>query len=185
MATLTERVSQRTARRKLDLTPYLVGAALGALSWVAFAVAKDPLGVTTALSRAAQPVAALMFGAKTAAENPYWAPMPFSWDYSMLFLVGLMAGALVSSLVSGTFRLEAVPQFWRARFGGSVVKRFVAAFFGGALLMFGARMAGGCTSGHGLSGTLQLALSSWIFIIVVFVSAIIGTRILYGRKGTP
>ena len=109
------------------------------------------------------PVASLIFGSDAAAHNPYWAPMPFSWDYGVLFLVGLMAGALVSALLAGTFRVEAVPDFWRARFGGSVVKRFAAAFLGGAVLMFGARMAGGCTSGHGLSGTMQLALSSWIF----------------------
>lgn len=185
MTMRTDRLSQRAERRKFDLSPYLIGVALGVLSWIAFAVAKEPLGVTTALSRAGQPVAALLVGATAAANNSYWAPMPFSWDYSMLFLVGLMAGALVSSLASRTFHIEFVPRFWRARFGGSVTKRFVAAFLGGALLMFGARMAGGCTSGHGLSGTLQLALSSWIFIIVVFVSAIIGSRVIFGRKATP
>lgn len=179
---LTESLSQSTEGRRFDLSPYLIGAAIGALSWVAFAVAKEPLGVTTALSRAAQPVAALIFGAEAAAKNPYWAPMPFSWDYSVLFLVGLMAGALVSSLASGTFRIESVPRFWRKRFGGSVVKRFIVAFFAGAAMMFGARMAGGCTSGHGISGALQLALSSWIFLIVVFTSAVIGSRIIYGPR---
>jgi uncharacterized protein len=185
MTMRTDRLSQGARGGGLDLSPYLIGAALGVLSWIAFAVAKEPLGVTTALSRVGQPVAALFVGPKAAANNPYWGPMPFSWDYSMLFLAGLMAGALVSSLASGTFRIEAVPRFWRKRFGGSVIKRFVAAFLAGALLMFGARMAGGCTSGHGLSGTLQLALSSWIFIVVVFASAVIGSRIIFGRKATP
>jgi uncharacterized membrane protein YedE/YeeE len=185
MTTRTDRLSQRAEAREFNFSPYLIGASLGVLSWVAFAVAKEPIGVTTALSRVGQPVAALLFGPTAATNNPYWAPMPFSWDYSMLFLVGLMAGALVSALASGTFRLEAVPNFWRARFGGSVVKRFVAAFFAGALLMFGARLAGGCTSGHGLSGTMQLALSSWIFIIVVFAAAIAGSRIIFGGKATP
>ena len=185
MSMLTESLSRSTEGRRLDLSPYLIGSAIGVLSWVAFAVAKEPLGVTTALSRAAQPVAALIFGTEAAAKNPYWAPMPFSWDYSVVFLVGLMAGALVSSLASGTFHFETVPNFWRARFGGSVVKRFIVAFFAGAALMFGARMAGGCTSGHGLSGTLQLALSSWIFLIVVFASAVFGSRLIFGRKGTP
>jgi uncharacterized protein len=183
MSMLTDRLSQRTAGRRLDLSPYLIGSAVGVLSWVAFAVAGDPLGVTTALSQAAQPIAAFLFGAETAAKNPYWAPMPFSWNYGVLFLVGLMAGALVSSLVAGTFRFESVPRFWRERFGGSVLKRFAVAFVAGAVMMFGARMAGGCTSGHGISGTLQLALSSWIFIAIVFASGLIGSRIVYGRKG--
>ena len=39
---------------------------------------------------------------------------------------------------------------------------------GGALLMFGARMADGCTSGHGLSGTAQGAASSWLFTPLMF-----------------
>ena len=41
------------ARRKLDWSPYLVGAGIGVLSWIAFGVVKDPLGVTTAYSRIA------------------------------------------------------------------------------------------------------------------------------------
>ena len=53
---------------------------------------------------------------------------------------------------------------WEARFGeGTVALRAGFAVFGGMLMAFGARLAGGCTSGHGLSGTMQLAGSSWIF----------------------
>ncbi len=181
MALLTDRAAPNAAGRRSDLSPYLIGATIGVLSWVAFAVAKEPLGVTTALSRAAAPIAALFLGPDVVAQNPYWAPMPFSWDYGVLFLVGLMGGALVSSLVSGTFHWEVVPRFWRERFGGSVLKRFAGAFFGGAAMMFGARLAGGCTSGHGISGTMQLALSSWIFLIVLFASALIASRIVFGR----
>jgi len=36
--------------------------------------------------------------------------------------------------------------------------------------MFGARLAQGCTSGHGISGALQLAVSSWTFVVVLFAS---------------
>ena len=128
MALLTDGAAPKAAGRRSDLSPYLIGATIGVLSWVAFAVAKEPLGVTTALSRSAAPVAALVLGPDVVAQNPYWAPMPFSWDYGVLFLVGLMGGAFISSLVAGTFHLEAVPRFWRERFGDSVLKRFVGAF---------------------------------------------------------
>ncbi len=171
------------ARRKVDASPYLVGAGIGVLSWAAFGLAKEPLGVTTALSRTAEPIASLLLGAETVAQNPYWSPMPFAWDYGVLFLAGLMAGAFASALATGTFRVEAVPDFWRARFGSSVARQFVAAFFSGAVMMFGARMAGGCTSGHGISGTLQLALSSWIFLVVLFACALIGSRLVFGAGG--
>ena len=46
--------------------------------------------------------------------------------------------------------------------------RYVDAFAGGFLLLFGARLAGGCTSGHIISGMTQLAVSSTIFAAAVF-----------------
>ncbi len=105
--------------------------------------------------------------------------MPFSWDYGVLFLIGVIGGSFVSALANGSFHVEAVPQFWRVRFGGSAAKRWAVAFVSGGVMMFGARLAGGCTSGHGLSGTMQLALSSWVFIVVVFASALIGSRLVF------
>ena len=48
--------------------------------------------------------------------------------------------------------------------------------------MFGARLAQGCTSGHGISGNLQLAVSSWVFTVVFFTVAILTALALYGRK---
>ena len=76
-----------------------------------------------------------------------------------------------------------VPRLWAERFGSTPAKRFAGAFFGGILLMIGARLAGGCTSGHGISGALQLAVSSWIFLITIFVSGIAAAVVLYGRQG--
>ncbi len=168
--------------RRIDFTPYLVGVGLGVLSWIAFAIARDPLGVTTALSRVGQPVAAALIGEHAATTNAYWAPMPFAWDYGVFFLVGIPLGAFVSSVAAGTFRIEVVPRFWRERFGPSVVKRFAGAFVGGAAIMYGARLAGGCTSGHGLSGGMQLAVSSWVFLVVMFASALIASALAFGRS---
>jgi uncharacterized membrane protein YedE/YeeE len=48
--------------------------------------------------------------------------------------------------------------------------------------MFGARLAGGCTSGHGISGSLQLALSGWVFFASVFVSGILTALLLFGKE---
>lgn len=182
MSASTARMASRTAAKKIDWSPYLVGVGIGMLSWAAFAIARDPLGVTGPLSRAAAPVAAFLFGPEAVENNAYWHEQPFAWNYGVLFLVGLMVGAFVSSLLAGTFRIEIVPQFWRARFGGSAVKRFLGAFVGGAGLMYGARLAGGCTSGHGISGTLQLAVSSWVFLVVVFASALLASRLMLGPR---
>ena len=43
---------------------------------------------------------------------------------------------------------------------------------GGMIMAFGARLAGGCTSGHGISGTLQLSVGSWIAVICFFIGGI-------------
>lgn len=52
-------------------------------------------------------------------------------------------------------------------------------FIGGFLLIFGARMAGGCTSGLILSGGMQLAKSGLIFEAFVFVAFILTGKLFY------
>lgn len=44
-------------------------------------------------------------------------------------------------------------------------------------------MAQGCTSGHGISGALQLALSSWIFAALIFAGGAATAFLLYGKEG--
>lgn len=56
------------------------------------------------------------------------------------------------------------------------------AFLGGVILMFGARLAGGCTSGHGISASLQLTLPGWVFFASVFVSGILTALMLFGKE---
>ena len=182
MSAITNSAGSARQARRIDWSPYLVGAGIGVLSWIAFAVVKDPLGVTTAYSRVASVFAEPFIGAEAVANNSYWKSMPLSWDYGVWFLVGVPLGALIASLLSGTFKLEFVPEVWRQQYGGSVLKRFVAAFFGGAIIMFGARLAGGCTSGHGISGGLQLALSSWEFLIVMFATGLLVSSLMFGKK---
>jgi hypothetical protein len=82
-------------------------------------------------------------------------------------------------LVSQSFKVETIPAVWRERFGGSVPKRLVAAFVGGVVIIYGARLADGCTSGHGISGSLQLAVSSWTFFLVLFAAGIATAWVLF------
>jgi uncharacterized protein len=165
--------------------PYLVGAALGVLSWIVFAVVNTPLGISTPISSVASLCANPIMGSENVAGNAYWTKFPFKWDYHMLFLVGTFLGSLLSVLTSRSFRLEAVPSTWGARFGRSSPKRLVAAFVGGIIIMFGARMAGGCTSGHGISGSLQLALSSWVFFLTLFAFGVLTAFVLFGIGKAP
>src|SRR5690606_31952256 len=53
---------------------------------------------------------------------------------------------------------------------------------GGFLILFGARLAGGCTSGHVITGMTQLATASFIFAAAVFAVGIPTARVVK-RKG--
>jgi uncharacterized membrane protein YedE/YeeE len=167
---------------RVDWTPYLVGAGIGVLSWAAFAIANNPIGITTALSQASGGVAASIWGQDFVAHNSYWIKNAFQIDYGMLFLAGTLLGGLLSALTSGTWRLETVPSAWADRFGPSVIKRYAVAFLGGIVAMYGARLANGCTSGNGISGGLQLALSGWLFLAVMFPTGMLTAFALFGRR---
>ena len=80
-----------------------------------------------------------------------------------------------------SWRVETVPEVWRARFGPSTARSLGAAFLGGVLIMFGARLADGCTSGNGISGSLQLAVGGWTFFLTLFASGIATCLVLFGH----
>lgn len=162
-------------------SPYLVGALIGVLSWAAFYVVNKPIGMSTQIAEASGTCAIPLLGAEAVRSNAYWGgPAKPRFDYSMLFLIGTFLGAGLSAILSRSWRLEAVPAVWRERYGAAPIWRYVAAFAGGAVVLYGARMAGGCTSGHGISGTLQLALSSWLFFVVMFASGVITAWLMFG-----
>jgi uncharacterized membrane protein YedE/YeeE len=164
---------------RIDWSPYLIGAGIGVLSWIVFAVANNPLGITTALSQVSGGAAAPILGPDVVAQNSYWAKNAFKLDYGTLFLVGTLIGGALSALLTGNWKIESVPAVWAERFGPSVVKRYLVAFAGGVITMYGARLANGCTSGNGISGGLQLALSGWLFLAVMFPAGILTAFVLF------
>jgi uncharacterized membrane protein YedE/YeeE len=167
-------------------SPYIAGLGIGVLSCFAFAAADKHLAITlqyehlAALTQqTALPQAEQANGYFAARARQGLSPK-VGW-YLML-LVGVFLGALLSSRLSGDRSNRSVPPLWRQRFGSSPAKRFIAAFFAGAVMVFGARVAGGCTSGHGISGMLQLAVSSWVFMPLAFVVAIATAFLMFGRE---
>ncbi len=181
MSSLTITLSDARTRG-INWTPYLIGAGIGVLSWVVFVVVADPLGITTALSQISGGVAAPVLGAETVAKNAYWATNPLKLNYGVLFLAGTLIGGALSALASGGWKIETVPSVWAERFGASQLKRYAGAFIGGLIVMFGARLANGCTSGNGISGGLQLALSGWVFLAVLFPTATLTAFIMFRNR---
>ena len=169
-------------------SPYVVGIGVGVLSWFAFAVADHPLGISTAFEHTAALIEKAVVP-QAEQTNEYFAKKAEAGKspkigLGWMLVLGVFVGALLSSWLSGDRSSEVVPAIWRERFGGNVPLRLAAAFFAGALMLFGARLADGCTSGHGISGSLQLAVSSWVFTVVFFATATVTALALYGRKGS-
>jgi uncharacterized protein len=167
--------------RKQRWSPYVVGALIGVLSWFAFWTVDRPIGVSTAIARTAG-MLERVFAPGHLAANAYFLKFRPVVDWEWMLVLGMALGAFVSSRISGDLPTDAVPALWRTRFGISRAKRYAGAFLGGAILMFGARLAGGCTSGHGISGSLQLALSGWMFFASLFASGLVTAFAIFGKE---
>ena len=105
-------------------------------------------------------------------------------DWQFMLVCGIFLGALASAVTGRAFEWEGVPPLWQKRFGPSEMKRVFGGFFGGVVAMFGARMADGCPSGHGLSGLMQLSVSGLVAVGCFFAGGVLAARCL-NLKGSP
>jgi uncharacterized membrane protein YedE/YeeE len=112
-------------------------------------------------------------------DNDYYRQTEKSGNYEMKFLLGAFLSGLFLSLVKGEFKLRLIHENWARFKGNSKAKRIVWALVGGFLLLFGARLANGCTSGHIISGGMQMAVSSLVFAAFVFVGFLTTGKLFY------
>lgn len=160
-------------------SPYLVGFGIGVLSWIAFLLSDKPLGVSTAYARTSGMIEKRLRGKHVVQQKKYYQEFVPEIDWEWMLVAGLVVGAAVSALFSGDFRFEFVPPLWESMFGHTTLLRWITAFTGGILLGIGARWASGCTSGHGISGTLQLVVSSWIAALCFFIGGVVTAHLLF------
>lgn len=148
--------------------PYLGGAALGVVLFLAFLTTGHGLGASGTFSRvtaAAERVVAPGHVARTPYLGKMAGPGKNPFDHWILWVsLGTILGGLGSGLYHRRWKLETYkgPRI-------SVRTRWAFALLGGAIVGYGARMARGCTSGQGLSGGATLSAGSWAFLGAVFV----------------
>lgn len=160
-------------------SPYLVGALIGVLSMLTFYFSDKPLGASTAYARIAGLLGLAVAPQHTKSLTYYQKNKPVV-DWEVMLVLGAILGAFLAAWHGGELTGEWLPAMWAARFGeGSLTLRLAAALFGGVLMAFGARLAGGCTSGHGISGTMQLSVGSWIAVICFFAAGIATAMLLF------
>ena len=140
-------------------SPYIVGAGIGVLSWLTFYFSDKPIGASSFYAHVAGFIGKL-FAKRHTESLAYFKDNPPRVGWEFVFVLSTIVGGVIAAVTGGEFVNEWLPPMWKARFGDSIALRAAVAFGGGILMAFGARLAGGCTSGHGISGTLQLNVAS-------------------------
>jgi hypothetical protein len=174
--------------KRVNWRPYIAGALVGLLATLSVVVTTRTLGKTQFLGASTTFVRGAGFIEQSVdpqhvKTNPYFAKEKVKVDWQFMLIAGIFIGALAAALIDGSFKFESVPPVWRERFGGSVGRRAAGAFAGGIVAMFGARLADGCPSGHGLSGLMQLSLSGFIALGCFFGAGVLMAALVYRGKG--
>lgn len=169
--------------------PYIAGALVGVLAILSVVVSTQMLGkpkylgASTTFVRSAGLIEQSV-APEHVAQNDYFQSKKVKVDWQFMVLVGILLGAFAASRIDGSFKSEGTPPIWRERFGSKVSTRAIGAFLGGIVAMIGARMAGGCPSGHGLSGLMQMSISGFLAMAGFFGGGIVVARLIYGNLKT-
>lgn len=118
-----------------------------------------------------------------AASNPYLVKMGSLVTPETMLVVGLLIGGFLASRIG--HRRPAAPTMETVHARETTpARRYASAFLGGVLIIFGARLAGGCTSGHIISGITQLSVSGLLFGAAVFGGGMLTARFITPITGS-
>ncbi len=159
------------------MNPYLAGIGLGISLLAGFVLVGRGLGASGAFTRLNAAVVETVAPTHAHTQS-YWkkyttkkkAPLDNFLVYQVL---GMIFGGLLSGFAAGRIRREVSR-------GPSISSRWrlILAAGGGLLAGFGARLAGGCTSGLALSGGATLAISGWVFLMCFFGAGFAGAALV-------
>lgn len=127
---------------KTHWNPYVAGALTGLVIVLSVLFAGQYFGASTTFVRLAGYFESL-FAPDVLHKLEYYVRVAPRLDWQMFFVGGILLGSLLAALLGQTFRWQSVPDMWLNRFGHTPIKRGIVGFLGGAILMFGARMADG------------------------------------------
>jgi len=150
--------------------PYFGGVMLGIVLFLAFFLTGNGLGSSGGTTRIVTFVEDQINPAHVD-RTPYLLKMaggdknPLD-DWIIPVFFGALVGGFTSGLIFGRAKIETTK-------GPNVSNRtrWLMAFLGGTIFLYGARMARGCTSGQALSGGASLAAGSWLIMFAIFAGA--------------
>jgi uncharacterized protein len=150
--------------------PYFGGTVLGIVLFLAFLITGNGLGSSGATSRIDAAIVDAV-APRHVDKTPYLLKMaggdknPLD-DWIVPVFFGALLGGFTSGFIGGRVKLETTK-------GPNISNRtrWLMAFLGGTIFLYGARMARGCTSGQALSGGATLAAGSWLLMFAIFGGA--------------
>jgi uncharacterized membrane protein YedE/YeeE len=163
-------------------SPYVAGIVIGLLQIPAFLIIETALGASSSYVTVGGLIASWIDPSilKIGYVARHVAATGKNW-WQVALVVGVAVGAFMSVKLSGALRLPISPIWKRALGSASPSKRYAIAFIGGFVMLLGARIADGCTSGHGLSGMAQLAVGSTVAVAAMFAGGIAAATLLLRR----
>ena len=150
---------------------WLGGAAIGAITLLLLFVTHQRLGISTGFENLCALVVRAAYFRRDEIRSSHAWRLPF--------LGGLVLGGLLSAATSGGWR-----PFWElgmfdASFGWGPAGKLAWMFVGGLFIGFGTRLAGGCTSGHGIFGVANLERASVESTLAFMAAGIVTTNLVY------
>lgn len=161
-------------------SPYVAGMIIGLLQIPTFLLMSTALGASSSFVTVGAHIASLfdshVSDVSYLAKHLWGAK---NW-WQVAVVGGIAIGAFLSMRLSGAHR-QTISPVWARTIGTSTLSaRAPVAFLAGFIMLFGARIAGGCTSGHGISGMAQLSAGSTLAVAAMFAGGIL-TAALFRR----
>lgn len=157
-----------------DLVPYhwaVAGAGIGVLVVVLLVVGKRRLGVSTAFENVCS----------LAVPAPYLRrpALVASHSWRLPLLVGLLGGGALSAMLGGGWASPWELGLFDAAIGWGRGAKLAWMFVGGLLIGFGTRLAGGCTSGHGIFGLSNFESSGLVSTLSFMAAGVVTSNVVY------
>ncbi|TVY43263.1 hypothetical protein LSUB1_G000907 [Lachnellula subtilissima] len=147
------------------VNPIVGGVLIGCGQATSLVLTGNAVGVSTAYGQLIQLIQWTLKRSRSDTQDEVEEPIPALT--SIAFAIGIMSGAAILKQAYPA----AIP-------GGEISIPALRAILGGGLMVFGARLAGGCTSGHGISGMSTLSISSFITVASIFAGGMTLAAIL-------
>jgi hypothetical protein len=147
------------------------GAGIAAITLLLLFVANRRLGISTGFEDLCS----------LALPLPYFQrrPLTLARTWRLPFIGGLVLGGVLSAVLGGTWAPTWDLGVFDQVIGAGPAGKVAWMFAGGLLIGFGTRLAGGCTSGHGIFGLSNLEAPSLVSTLSFMAGGMVATHVIY------